>query len=121
MKTNMDEIQHFEVANDDFTKEQQDTYFHDDRCPCCRSEELLFASWVSREDGRTEAREVFCDECEEEWVEVHYADVGTNFLLKPGEAAGYFEDEDDAEAVDPDEDDSDEEADANVTSASTDT
>ncbi|MFO0800190.1 MAG: hypothetical protein U0804_22210 [Gemmataceae bacterium] len=119
----MDEDQHGSVTDDGFTKEQQDVYFQEERCPFCRSEELLFASRESRECGRTEAREVFCDECEEEWVEVHYRDVGSNFLLKPGEAEAYFDDDDDPEADDPDEDDDADGggADVSVTGASADT
>lgn len=115
----MDEDQHGGVTDDGFTKEQQDVYFQEERCPFCRSEELLFASRERRECGRTEAREVFCDECEEEWVEVYYRDVGTSFLLKPDEAEAYFDDEDEG---DPDDDDDDDDAaDVSVTAASADT
>lgn len=41
----MDEQQQSEASNGEFTKDQQDVYFHDERCPLCGSEELLHASW----------------------------------------------------------------------------
>lgn len=117
----MNENQHGGVTDDDFTKEQQDVYYHEDQCPYCRSEELLFASWEQREGGRSEVREVFCDDCEEEWVEVYCRVAHCGFLLTSGEVQGYFDDEDDLEGDGPDddEDDGDEEV-VDISGASTD-
>ena len=122
----MNEDQHG-GTDDGFTMEQQDVYYHEDRCPYCRSEELLFASWENRERGRSKVREVFCDDCEEEWVEVYCRVAHCGFLLKPGVVEDYFNDEGDLEGNgsddDTEEDDTEDEsegADADITGASTD-
>jgi hypothetical protein len=66
-----------------FTEKHQDVYFRDCRCPFCGSDDLLMGRWDDV-GLRTSEREIFCDQCEEGWKEVHYKDVGQRFLEYEG-------------------------------------
>ncbi len=68
---------------DGFTKKHQDTYFRDGRCPFCGSDDLRLGMWEEVE-LQTRERDVYCDQCDEEWREVHYRDVGQRFLEYEG-------------------------------------
>jgi hypothetical protein len=71
------------MPDDGFTKKQQDAYFHQGRCPYCRSKEIrVGCGWDDFEFPVTSYRPAWCDDCEEDWVEVWYRDAGQKFLLR---------------------------------------
>lgn len=102
---------------DGLTKEQQDTYFHDDRCPYCGCGEMGCSSWMWTDGNLTKYREVICCNCDEEWYVIRYIDGGCPFLLTPAAAEEELwgdEYEDDGEDSDDDEDDPDDDDEGEV-------
>jgi hypothetical protein len=87
------------MPDDGFTKQQQDAYFHEGRCPYCRSEQIrVGCGWDDFERPLTSYRPAFCDECEEQWVEVWYRDAGQKFLLRSMEELEASEGKEDEDA-----------------------
>ncbi len=95
-------------VDDRFTKEQQDAYFDDDCCPYCKSEALLVSAYWEDRDDWHRVRKVFCDDCEEKWVEVRPYD-GPRYLLTPERAEEFFAEDEDDDILEDDDDDCDDE------------
>lgn len=53
-----------------FTKKQQDQFFFHNKCPYCGSEDFRHSQY-DRDNLRVKERSLFCDTCEQEWIEVY--------------------------------------------------
>ena len=62
-----------DMDEDGFSKEQQDQYFDEGKCPYCGASDIrIEVSWDIADDSSARQRGAWCESCEKQWYEFQY-------------------------------------------------